>query len=103
MLDELLQLNRRAAEQGDFEVAYHLLMAALHHADHARDQRAVDEIGRLGREQGEALERVKPVHALSRRQAHLRGQTAIFDSFGAHVEAVRLRLHSDEQRLKHRP
>ena len=100
MLSELLELNRRAAEQGSFDVAYHLLMAALHHADHARDQRAVDEIGRLAREQAEALERVKPPHTLSRHQAHLRGQTAIFDSFAAHVDAVRLRLQSDEHRAK---
>jgi len=100
MLNELLELNRRAAGQGAFEVAYHLLMAALHFADHNRDTVALEEIARLGREQGQALERVTPPHMLSRRQAHLRGQTAIFDSFAAHVEAVRLRLQSDEQRGK---
>ena len=36
MLDELLELNHRAAEEGEFEAAYHVLMAALHCADHAR-------------------------------------------------------------------
>ena len=103
MLDELLELNHRAAEQRDFEVAYHLLMAALHFADHARDTRALNEIARRGREQGEALEQVKPPHALSRAHAQLRGQTAVFDSFAAHVEAVRLRLQSDEHRAKRPP
>jgi hypothetical protein len=103
MLSELLELNQRAAKQGDFEVAYHLLMAALHAADHARELGALDDIARRGREQGEALERVKPPHALSRRHADLRGQTSVFDSFAAHVEAVRLRLVSDAQRAKRVP
>jgi len=100
MLDELLELNHRAAEEGEFEAAYHVLMAALHCADHARDLGALDEIARRGREQGQALERIKPPHALSRSHAQLRGQTAVFDSFAAHVDAVRLRLQSDEQRQK---
>ena len=103
MLNELLELNRRAAEQGEFEVAYHVLMAALHHADHARNQGALDEIARRGREQGQAVEQVKPSHALSRAHAQLRGQTAIYDSFTAHVEAVRLRQQSDEHRHKRPP
>ena len=60
MLREILELNRRAAERGDFEVAYHLLMAALHFADGEKDHGVLDELGRLGREQGEALERVRP-------------------------------------------
>jgi hypothetical protein len=38
MLEEILELNRRAAERGDFEAVYHLLMAVLHVADHAADE-----------------------------------------------------------------
>ena len=100
MPSELLELNQRAAGQGQFEVAYHLLMAALHFADDARDVGALNEIARRGREQGQAVEQVKPSHTLSRAHAQLRGQTAIYDSFAAHVEAVRLRLQSDEHRAK---
>jgi hypothetical protein len=103
MLRELLELNRQAADRGDFEVAYHLLMAALHAADHAKELSALDDIARRGREQGKALEQVKPPHPLSRRHADLRGQTSVFDSFAAHVEAVRLRLVSDAQRAKRQP
>ena len=102
MLSELLELNKRAAGQGQFEVAYHVLMAALHAADDARDFGALDEIARRGRAQGQAVEQVKPPHALSRAHAQMRGQTPLFDSFAAHVDAVRLRLQSDEQRAKAR-
>jgi hypothetical protein len=39
MLDEILELNRRAAARGDFDIAYHLLMAAPHCADHTEAMR----------------------------------------------------------------
>lgn len=100
MLDELLALDRQAASGGDYEVAYHLLMAALHAADHAKDLAGVERIAQLATEQCAAIERVRPQHHLSRRQAQLRGQTAVFDSLGAHIDAVRLRLQSEEQRSK---
>lgn len=101
MLDELLQLNARAAAAGEFEVAYHLLMAALHAADHAQDQAVLDRITALAREQGAAVEAVQPSHHLARSQAQSRGQTSVFDSLLTHVDAVRLRLQSTQQRGKH--
>ncbi|HET7362854.1 MAG TPA: hypothetical protein VFJ70_04690 [Burkholderiales bacterium] len=82
----LLKLSGEAAARGQYEVAYHLLMAALHVA--------------LTKQQAAAIERVQPSHHLSRHQAQLRGQTALFDSLAAHVEAVRLRLQSEQQRSK---
>jgi hypothetical protein len=103
MLDKVLKLNAEAAAQGDYEVAYHLLMAALHVADHAKDAAGVERIAQLAREQGGALERLQPPHHLSRRQAQLRGQTAVFDSLMTHVDAVRLRLQSDHQRARRHP
>ena len=99
MLQEILELNRRAAARGDFEVAYHLLMAALHAADDAGDEQSLQGIRELARQQGEAVEAVQPSHHLSRKLAQARGQTAVFDSFIAHLEAVRLRLQS-HRRLK---
>ena|SRR5690349_12538774 len=103
MLEELLALNRRAAAGGDYEVAYHLLMAALHTADHAKDLAGLERIAQLAKEQGTAVERVRPAHHLSRHQAQLRGQTAVFESLLTHIDAVRLRLHSDAQRMKRLP
>jgi hypothetical protein len=103
MLTAILRLNADAAAQGDYEVAYHLLMAALHVADHTRDFAALERITKLTKEQGAQVEAVQPPHHLSRAQAQLRGQTAVFDSLIAHIDAVRLRMQSDEQRSKRRP
>ena len=100
MLRELLELNGEAAGDGEYEAAYHLLMAALHVVDHAKDLGALERIAQLANEEGQAVERVQPQHHLSRHQAQLRGQTALFDSLAAHIDAVRLRVQSDEQRAK---
>ena len=100
MLSEVLRLNAAAAAGGEYEVAYHLLMAALHIADHAKDLAALEHIAQLAKEQGRAVEQVQPPHHLSRYQAQLRGQTAIFDSVTAHIDAVRLRLQSEQLRAR---
>src|ERR1051325_8446970 len=99
MLDAVLKLNADAVAQGEYEVAYHLLMAALHFAEGQKNVVALDRITQLAKEQGGAIERV-PTHQLSRKQAQLRGQTALFDSLLTHIEAVRLRIQSDAQRAR---
>ena len=101
MFEQIIQLNERAAAQGDYEAAYHLLMAALHCADHARDAQVLDLLTRLAREQGEEVEAIEPPHHLSRKHAEARGQTALYDSLLTHIDAVRLRLESVRQLEKH--
>ena len=103
MFDELLQLNQRAAAEGNYETAYHLLMAALHYVDHGGGEPgSLERLVAIGKRQGAEVDAVVPVHHLSRKQAQLRGQTALFDSFLAHVEAVRLRMEGERQRRKQR-
>ena len=94
MLEQILELNRQAAARGEYEVAYHLLMAALHCIDDSGDPSALDPLAALARDQGQQVESVQPPHHLARRQARSRGQTALYDSFQAHVDAVRLRMQS---------
>ena len=102
MFDELIELNARAAADGNYEAAYHLLMAALHCVEHDGDAALLARLVAIAKKQGADIEALKPAHHLCRQHAQVRGQTAVFDSFLAHVEAVRLRMESDRQRRKQR-
>src|SRR3954453_6447629 len=95
MLEDILRLNALAAADGNYETAYHLLMAALHWVDKSGGNlEEVDRIAGVAREQGTAVEAAQPPHLLSRQNAQARGQTSLFDSFQAHVDAVRARMES---------
>ena len=103
MFDQLLELNARAAADGNYETAYHLLMAALHYVEHEENEGLLPALAAIAKKQGDEIEALVPAHHLSRRQAQARGQTAVFDSFLAHVDSVRLRMESERQRRKQRP
>jgi hypothetical protein len=90
----LLELADDVAADGEYESAYHLLMAALHLAEHHGDRDAVDHIAMTGARLAAAVEAVVPPHRLSREQAAKRGHHAIYDSLETHANAVRLRMES---------
>jgi hypothetical protein len=92
--DSLLELADDASAEGEYECAYHLLMAALHLAEHHGDHDAVMRAGAAGRRIGVAVEAVVPPHRISRSEASRRGDVAVFDRLDVHAEAVRLRLES---------
>lgn len=92
LLDRLLELSREAAQIGEYEVAYHAIMAALHAAETARSLSGVERIIRLAEEQENAIEGQSPPHHLSSAQAQRRGTHSVYRSLPAHADAVRLRL-----------
>lgn len=102
LFGELMNLQARAAAEGEYEVAYHCLMAALHLADHRGDQNALDEVDTAVKDIGATIESLSPAHALSRANAEKRGQPALVDSMSAHVQAVRARLHAEAARASPR-
>jgi hypothetical protein len=97
-IDRLLALYAECSAAGEYEAAYHLLMAALHVADHAREAQALARIGEACDQLEREIEAAAPPHLLSAAHARLRGQQPLCDSLRVHIEAVRLRLLSDEQR-----
>ena len=94
---QVLQANAQAFEAGEYECAYHLLMGALHLADHASDMELVEQIRAAATVQERKLEAMRPPHNLSTSQATVRGQTSVFRSLATHIDAVRLRIESARQ------
>jgi hypothetical protein len=94
LLESLFEANAAAAAQGEFEAAYHTLMAALHIADRQADMPALERIISLAREQQAMVEAVRPPHNLSSAHAKSRGQTPVFESLRIHIDAVRFRHES---------
>jgi len=98
--ESLLDLAETAAMEGEYEAAYHLLMATLHVVEHRRDTAAIRRVVEAGRRIGAAVEAVTPPHRLARQHAQTRGQQSIFEQLEVHAEAVRLRLESDRLRAR---
>lgn len=80
--DRILTLNAAAAESGQFEMAYHLLAAALHSAEVQRDRYAMEEVIRLAAEQGATVDAAGD-HPMSSSKAKKRGTVPLYESLAA--------------------
>lgn len=96
LLERLLELSAEAARIGEYEIAYHAILAALHAAESARSLSGVERVLRLAEEQEMAIESLRPPHRLSSAEAKHRGTDPLYRSLPIHAEAVRLRLTSDK-------
>ncbi len=99
--DRLVTLSEEAAASGQFEVAYHVLMAALHAAERESRTDAVERISRIAAIQEKAIEAQQPPHPLSQAAAARRGTESVYSTLQTHAEAVRLRIQGKRQ-LEHR-
>jgi hypothetical protein len=94
LAEHLVGLSAEAFEAGEHEAAYHLLMAALHIADHAGDADGVQRIAQLAERQSEAIEAISPPHNLSQRWADQRGTSSVYRTLRVYATSVRLRIRS---------
>jgi len=92
LLDRLVSLSEEAAAGGQFEVAYHTLMAALHASEREGSTAGVDRVSRVAANQERAIEAVRPPHPLSQASASKRGTESVYSTLQTHAQAVRLRI-----------
>lgn len=83
---DILALNRSAAAASQYEVAYHLLAAALHAAEIAGDTNRIETVVRLAAEQGAVVNR-QVAHPLAAVNAKARGNTPMYESLAATARA----------------
>jgi hypothetical protein len=96
LYEQILSLNATAAEAGQFEVAYHLLAAALHAAATGRDRSRIEAVIRLADNQGAAVEAAHD-HPMSASNARTRGHSPLYDTLMATARGRLAQL--DSQRI----
>ena len=95
LFPEILELNRRAVDAQTFEVAYHLLAAALHAA--ADDVEGINRVMALALQQGEALD-ARFDHAMSSERAAHRGNEPMYQSLATNAEAKLAQVRAERAR-----
>ena len=102
LLRRLLTLSNAAADAGEFEVAYHALMAALHAAERVgRDKgnaSVLAEVERVGKAQAERIEKIRPPHQLAKSAAKNRGHVSVYETLLVHARSARLRIEAEKRR-----
>jgi hypothetical protein len=92
---EALALNTAAVAAGQFEAAYHFLMAALHCAEATKDKGRLVEVVDRARAQRNAVDALIPTHRLATQRAH--GGHSIYEMAAVEADAVIKRLESERR------
>jgi hypothetical protein len=74
----LIDVNRRAFAAGQYEVAYHALMAALHAAQDRQAADQLEQVAELAQMQQETIDVSSPGHPLASAQAREHGGNGIY-------------------------
>jgi hypothetical protein len=88
----LLDLNVGAFTSRHFEIAYHLLEAALHCAHDLGDSAALQRVCDLAFEEGAWIDENRPSHWLSSQSAQAQGGLAVFHSCARLAAMLQIRL-----------
>jgi hypothetical protein len=96
LYENLLHMYRHAFASQRFEVAYHLLAAALHSAEEAENQDWLIEVEMSSKEGQAEIDRAHPDSAISSTSSGARGNVALFTALAATAAAMRGKLIAQE-------
>src|SRR5262245_35982057 len=95
LYSRIIRLNGAAAEVKAFEVAYHLLAAALHAADDSNDEDGIKQVIRLATDQGAAVDAMKD-HPMASINATRRGTTPLYSTLVTMARAKLAQINAHE-------
>jgi hypothetical protein len=95
LYDRIMQMHQQSFREARFEVAYHLLAAALHAAEELSDLELLSRIADVAAKCQESIDRVKPQHRLSSKSAHHRGNHAQYTALVGIAGAAKGRITAD--------
>jgi hypothetical protein len=90
MYDQLMQINDKAFDEGNYEAAYHALVAALHCAIPLREGALLRELEARAREQRDWIDTQAADHALSAQSAAVHGHRSSYASLVMQIESQQL-------------
>jgi hypothetical protein len=74
----LMRVNERAFTAGQYEVAYHALMGALHAAQDRDEADQLETVAELARAQQQTIDSASPDHPISSLRAHEHGAVGVY-------------------------
>jgi hypothetical protein len=92
LADQLLRINGTSYAAGHFQVAYHVLSAALHCAEDLLDPELAASVQERAERQQAELDRTEPPHPLSTVGASRRGTHPLFTSLSRTAHAAHARI-----------
>jgi hypothetical protein len=98
----LLEMHREAFENERFDVAYHLLAAALHAAEELQSAERLGTVGAIAEQRQRALDAQEPNHRLSTTSANHRGGLPQYTALVGIAQAVRGRIAAESARERAR-
>lgn len=93
----LMDQNLWAFTGQSFEIAYHLLAAAMHCAAEMHDAQRLGQVQRTAEEHGRWIDTHLPEHKLSSRSARTRNHDSVFVSLAIQTRSMLLSLKVDAQ------
>jgi hypothetical protein len=94
---DIIRLNREAFDGGEFDVSYHLLMAALHCSQDLADIQRLEEVGKLAKEQLTWIDAHAPEYDHSTEASAKRGHPNIFQNLISQVRARQTLIRNESK------
>ena len=97
LYEHLMDLNRSSFEDGEYDVAYHILMAALHCGESLGDAQAVERVEQTAIQQLEFIDTNVPGYEHSTESATTRGHASIYRMAATQAHGRLLILRSEHK------
>jgi hypothetical protein len=95
LYQRIMQMQDQAFAAGRYEVAYHLMAAAMHAAEELNRVDLLENLEALAMTRQSEIDKTAPAHAISSASAHGRRNSALFANLATTAAAARGRLAAD--------
>ena len=95
LYDRIMGMHEQTFREGRYELAYHLLAAALHAAEELNNEELLNQLGDIAVSCQKKIDALKPEHRLSSNSAKHRGNHAQYTALTAIAAAAKGRISAE--------